>query len=185
MGAAGLTCSAVEMGAKGDLGVDLDLDAVPTRETGIERLRDDALRKPGAHAHGASSPRREKQAEAILPEMGTGFCRGRLHHAEQALCGEARRRRRWPICRSRNWATKRRATTGRMCSPLLPVVHARDVKAPVGCAALENNCIATPELCSKRWVWEQYDHVILGNTVQRPAAMPRWCGFRKGRRDWH
>src|SRR6266851_3806259 len=35
MGAAGLTCSAVEMGAKGDLGVDLDLDAVPTRETGM------------------------------------------------------------------------------------------------------------------------------------------------------
>src|SRR6266853_1414015 len=35
MGAAGLTCSAVEMGAKGDLGVTLDLDAVPTRETGM------------------------------------------------------------------------------------------------------------------------------------------------------
>src|SRR5437660_9012309 len=35
MGAAGLTCSAVEMGAKGDLGVDLDLDAVPTSETGM------------------------------------------------------------------------------------------------------------------------------------------------------
>jgi phosphoribosylformylglycinamidine synthase len=30
--------------------------------------------------------------------------------------------------------------------------------------------IATPELCSKRWVWEQYDHVILGNTVQRPGG---------------
>jgi phosphoribosylformylglycinamidine synthase len=36
-------------------------------------------------------------------------------------------------------------------------------------AALEK-LIATPELCSKRWVWEQYDHVILGNTVQRPGG---------------
>ncbi|MFX7052560.1 AIR synthase-related protein, partial [Acinetobacter baumannii] len=35
MGAAGLTCSAVEMGAKGDLGVELHLDSVPTRETGM------------------------------------------------------------------------------------------------------------------------------------------------------
>ena len=35
MGAAGLTCSAVEMGAKGDLGVDLELDSVPCRETGM------------------------------------------------------------------------------------------------------------------------------------------------------
>ena len=38
MGAAGLTCSAVEMGAKGDLGVDLNLDSVPTREAGHDRL---------------------------------------------------------------------------------------------------------------------------------------------------
>ena len=30
--------------------------------------------------------------------------------------------------------------------------------------------IGTPDLCSKRWVWEQYDHVILGNTVQRPGG---------------
>ena len=30
--------------------------------------------------------------------------------------------------------------------------------------------IATPDLCSKRWVWEQYDHIILGNTVQRPGG---------------
>src|SRR5207344_3584825 len=35
MGAAGLTCSAVEMGAKGDLGVTLELDKVPTREPGM------------------------------------------------------------------------------------------------------------------------------------------------------
>jgi phosphoribosylformylglycinamidine synthase len=30
--------------------------------------------------------------------------------------------------------------------------------------------VGTPDLCSKRWVWEQYDHVILGNTVQRPGG---------------
>ena len=30
--------------------------------------------------------------------------------------------------------------------------------------------IGSPDLCSKRWVWEQYDHVILGNTVQRPGG---------------
>src|SRR5262249_46231066 len=30
--------------------------------------------------------------------------------------------------------------------------------------------IGSPDLCSRRWVWEQYDHVILGNTVQRPGG---------------
>jgi phosphoribosylformylglycinamidine synthase len=39
---------------------------------------------------------------------------------------------------------------------------------PIGAAL--NKLIASPELCSRRWVWEQYDHVILGNTVQRPGG---------------
>jgi len=55
MGAAGLTCSAVEMGAKAISASTLDLDAVPCRETGNDRLRNDALGKPGAHAHGAQA----------------------------------------------------------------------------------------------------------------------------------
>ena len=55
MGAAGLTSSAVEMGAKGDLGVELDLDLVPCRETGMTRLRNAAVGEPGADAHGAAS----------------------------------------------------------------------------------------------------------------------------------
>src|SRR5260370_14005776 len=55
-------------------------------------------------------------------------------------------------------------------SPKLPVIHARDVEAQMGIAVALEKLIATPELCSKRWVWEQYDHVILGNTVQRPGG---------------
>jgi phosphoribosylformylglycinamidine (FGAM) synthase-like enzyme len=39
MGAAGLTCSAVEMGAKGDLGIELDLERVPVREDGMTPTR--------------------------------------------------------------------------------------------------------------------------------------------------
>ena len=50
------------------------------------------------------------------------------------------------------------------------MIHARDVKPPMGISAALEKLIATPELCSKRWVWEQYDHVILGNTVQRPGG---------------
>ena len=50
------------------------------------------------------------------------------------------------------------------------------------CRAL-GKLIATPDLCSRRWVWEQYDHVILGNTVQRPggdAAVVRVLDGPKG-----
>lgn len=55
-------------------------------------------------------------------------------------------------------------------SPQLPMIHARDLAPPIGIIAALAKLIATPELCSKRWVWEQYDHVILGNTVQRPGG---------------
>jgi len=71
-----------------------------------------------------------------------------------------------------------------VASPPLPVIHARDVKPPIGVPAALERLVATPELCSRRWVWEQYDHVILGNTVQRPggdAAVVRIEDGPKGR----
>ena len=55
-------------------------------------------------------------------------------------------------------------------TPKRPIVQAADVIAPMGLAEALVTLIATPDACSKRWVWEQYDHVILGNTVQRPGG---------------
>jgi phosphoribosylformylglycinamidine synthase II len=72
MGAAGLTCSAVEMGAKGNLGIDLDLDKVPCAKKKHERLRDDALGKPGAHAHGARAGKASRSRRR-LRQMGLDF----------------------------------------------------------------------------------------------------------------
>src|SRR5206468_1545319 len=57
-----------------------------------------------------------------------------------------------------------------VASAALPVVHAREVPAPMGVGAALEKLIGTPDMCSKRWVWEQYDHVILGNTMQRPGG---------------
>jgi phosphoribosylformylglycinamidine synthase len=55
-------------------------------------------------------------------------------------------------------------------TPKWPAVKATTVKPPMPTADALEKLIATPDLCSKRWVWEQYDHVILGNTVQRPGG---------------
>ncbi len=51
-----------------------------------------------------------------------------------------------------------------------PVIEAASVKPPMGIADALVKLLGSPDLCSKRWVWEQYDHVILGNTVQRPGG---------------
>lgn len=55
-------------------------------------------------------------------------------------------------------------------SPALPVIHARDIAPPVAIPDALVKLIAAPDMCSRRWVWEQYDHVIGGNTVQRPGG---------------
>ncbi|HTE98773.1 MAG TPA: phosphoribosylformylglycinamidine synthase subunit PurL, partial [Bradyrhizobium sp.] len=169
MGAAGLTCSAVEMGAKGDLGVDLDLDAVPTRETGMSAY-EMMLSESQERMLMVLKPEKEKQAEAIFRKWGLDFAvvgyttpskRFVVKHGGDVMAD-------LPIKELGDEAPL--YDRPHVASPLLPVVHARDVEAPVGIAAALEKLIATPELCSKRWVWEQYDHVILGNTVQRPGG---------------
>jgi phosphoribosylformylglycinamidine synthase len=55
-------------------------------------------------------------------------------------------------------------------TPKQPVIDAASVKPPMAVADALHKLIGTPDLCSKRWVWEQYDHIILGNTVQRPGG---------------
>ena len=55
-------------------------------------------------------------------------------------------------------------------TPKQPIVKASSVQPPMRAPDALEKLIGTPELCSKRWVWEQYDHVILGNTVQRPGG---------------
>ncbi|MGN6285253.1 MAG: phosphoribosylformylglycinamidine synthase subunit PurL [Afipia sp.] len=169
MGAAGLTCSAVEMGAKGDLGVDLDLDSVPTREIGMSAY-EMMLSESQERMLMVLKPEKEKEAEAIFKKWGLDFAvvgtttpskRFVVKHAGDVMAD-------LPIKELGDEAPV--YDRPHVPSPQLPMIRAQDVKPPVGIAAALEKLIATPELCSKRWVWEQYDHVIGGNTVQRPGG---------------
>ena len=169
MGAAGLTCSAVEMGAKGDLGVDLDLDCVPTRETGMSAY-EMMLSESQERMLMVLKPEKEKEAEAIFRKWGLDFAvvgtttpskRFRVKHGGDVMAD-------LPIKELGDEAPV--YDRPHVASQPLPFVEARDVEAPVGIAAALLKMIGTPELCSKRWVWQQYDHVILGNTMQRPGG---------------
>src|SRR5271166_5553058 len=72
MGAAGLTCSAVEMGAKGNLGVTLDLDCVPSRESGMSAY-EMMLSESQERMLMVLKPEKEKEAEAIFRKWGLDF----------------------------------------------------------------------------------------------------------------
>jgi phosphoribosylformylglycinamidine (FGAM) synthase-like enzyme len=50
------------------------------------------------------------------------------------------------------------------------VIDAASIESPIGLADALEKLLAAPDMCSKRWVWEQYDHIIGGNTVQRPGG---------------
>src|SRR6187551_263276 len=169
MGAAGLTCSAVEMGAKGDLGVDLNLDAVPTRETGMSAY-EMMLSESQERMLMVLKPEKEADAEAIFKKWGLDFAvvgyttpskRFVVKHGGDVMAD-------LPIKELGDEAPL--YDRPHIPSAALPVVHAREVPAPMGVGSALEKLIGTPDMCSKRWVWEQYDHVILGNTVQRPGG---------------
>jgi phosphoribosylformylglycinamidine synthase subunit PurL len=178
MGAAGLTSSSVEMAGKGGLGIDLNLDRVPTREPGMTPY-EIMLSESQERMLMILNPGREAEAQRIFTKWELDFAvigrvtdTGRLvlrMNGETAadipvgpLVTEA------PLY-DRPWV------------PTPPRPNLGDVPAVDPIAALKT-LLACPDLASKRWIWEQYDHLVMGNTVQRPggdAAVVRIPGKRK------
>jgi phosphoribosylformylglycinamidine synthase subunit PurL len=169
MGAAGLTCSAVEMGAKGDLGVTLDLDSVPCRETGMTAY-EMMLSESQERMLMVLKPEKEKEAEAIFRKWGLDFAvvgkttptkRFIVQHGGKVMVD-------LPIKELGDEAPV--YDRPHVTTPKLPVIATAEVTPPMSTADALIKLIGSPDLCSKRWVWEQYDHIILGNTVQRPGG---------------
>ncbi len=169
MGAAGLTCSAVEMGAKGDLGVDLNLDAVPCREVGMSAY-EMMLSESQERMLMVLRPEKEAEAEAIFRKWGLDFAvvgfttpsqRFVVRHGGEVMAD-------LPIKELGDEAPVYHRLF--VESAKQPVIAAEAVQPPMSSAEALQTLIGTPELCARRWVWEQYDHVILGNTVQRPGG---------------
>jgi phosphoribosylformylglycinamidine synthase subunit PurL len=169
MGAAGLTCSAVEMGAKGDLGVTLDLDKVPCRETGMTAY-EMMLSESQERMLMVLKPEKEAEAEAIFRKWGLDFAvvghttptkRFIVRHGGKVMAD-------LPIKELGDEAPL--YDRPYVSTPKPAVVKAADVTPPMPVAQALIKLVGSPDLCSKRWVWEQYDHVILGNTVQRPGG---------------
>jgi phosphoribosylformylglycinamidine synthase subunit PurL len=169
MGAAGLTCSAVEMGAKGELGVTLDLDRVPCREPGMDAY-EMMLSESQERMLMVLKPEKEQLAEAIFKKWGLDF----------AVVGETTTTKRFIVRHSgklmadlpiKELGDEAPVYDRPYVMPLPPpALAAADVTPPVPTADALLRLIGSPDMCSKRWVWEQYDHVILGNTMQRPGG---------------
>jgi phosphoribosylformylglycinamidine synthase len=169
MGAAGLTSSSVEMAAKGGVGIEIDLDKVPQREPGMtayelmlsesqERML--IILKPGSEALAAAIFHKWELDFAVI---GTLTATGRLvikrHGAVKAdlpvdpLVDEAPKYDRPSI------------------PPVKPDALAPDAyPLPKDVAATLLKLLGCPDLASKKWIWEQYDSLVRGDTVRGPGA---------------
>jgi phosphoribosylformylglycinamidine synthase subunit PurL len=178
MGAAGLTCSAVEMGDKGGLGVRLDLERVPVREPAMSAY-EMMLSESQERMLMVLRPEKEAEARAIFEKwdldfaiVGETIAEDRFVIRQQgeiradlplrALSGEA------PVYRRPYVASP----------PPPPLGHVPEIDP---CEALLK-LVASPNHCSRAWVWEQYDHMVGADTVVPPgsdAGVVRVHGTRK------
>ncbi|SOB89116.1 phosphoribosylformylglycinamidine synthase subunit PurL [Stappia indica] len=169
MGAAGLTCSAVEMGAKGNLGITLDLDAVPVREermTAYEMMLSESQERMLM----VLKPEKEDEAKAIFRKWGLDFAivgvttdtlRFIVNHQGETVAD-------LPIKElgdeapeyDRPWVE----------SPKREVLAAGAIAEPDDYAAALLTLIGNANGGSRRWVYEQYDTLVQGNTLASPGG---------------
>ena len=183
MGAAGLTSSTVEMADKGGVGVEIDLDKVPQREdrmTAYEMMLSESqermlmILKPG----------REAEAEAIFSKWELDFAvigkttdTGRmvLRHMGETVCDI-------PVGPLADDAPVYDRPHNALPKPA--VLRTDDAPEPEDYGQALLKLMASPDIASKRWIWEQYDRHVMGDTVDSSqsggnAAIVRVHGTKK------
>ncbi|MBM3605152.1 MAG: phosphoribosylformylglycinamidine synthase subunit PurL [Alphaproteobacteria bacterium] len=178
MGAAGLTCSAVEMGDKGGLGIKLVLDHVPQRETNMTAY-EMMLSESQERMLMVLKPEKEAEARAIFEKWDLDFAivgetisedRFLILHGNEVMAD-------LPLSKlsssapeyDRPWVETPAAAPAPALPPITPI------------AALQA-LIGSPNHAHKAWVWEQYDTQVGADTIRRPgmgAGVVRVHGTRK------
>ena len=172
MGAAGLTCSTCEMGGRGGVGIEIELDRVPQRETGMSAY-EIMLSESQERMLLVAQKGREHEVFQVFEKWGLDAVEvGKVttdnklrvrHHGEvvaeipnQALTDDAPLYKR-PLSR---W------------EPPVPREKPEHIKLgqSFDLTASLKQLLASPNICGKRWVWQQYDHMVQTNTVEAPGA---------------
>ncbi|HEV3512026.1 MAG TPA: phosphoribosylformylglycinamidine synthase subunit PurL [Candidatus Sulfotelmatobacter sp.] len=172
MGAAGLTCSTCEMGGRGGVGIEIELDQVPQRETGMTPY-EIMLSESQERMLLVAQKGREEEVFRVFEKWGLDAVEvGKvttdnklrvLEHGKvvaeipnQALTDDAPVYKR-PLSRWEPPVPREKPTH-------IALGQATDFTATL------KQLLASPNICSKRWVWQQYDHMVQTNTVEAPGA---------------
>ena len=167
MGAAGLTSSSVEMAGKGGVGIDLDLDHVPQRETGMTAY-EMMLSESQERMLMVLRPDRQELARAVFEKWELDFAV--IGHLTDTGRIVVRHRGAIEADIPLDPLAEQAPLYHRPYTlPALPAMLG-PVPDPVGLRQALLNLLACPDLCSRAWVWEQYDSTIGGQTVRRPGG---------------
>ena len=168
MGAAGLTSSSVEMGAKGDLGIELNLDNVPVREehmTPYEMMLSESQERMLMVLH----PEKEAEARAVFEKWELDFA------TVGSTTDDLRFRVLWQGEEVANLPIKDLGNEAPeydrpWTAPVPPAPLDPDDIPQMDIADALLRLLGSPDLSSRRWVWEQYDTLVQGNSLQLPGG---------------
>ncbi|MSO91801.1 MAG: phosphoribosylformylglycinamidine synthase subunit PurL [Rhodospirillales bacterium] len=181
MGAAGLTSSSFEMASKGGLGVELDLDQVPLREAGMTPY-EIMLSESQERMLMIVKPGREDMAKRVFEkwELDVAVIGRTTDTGHMILKKDGRVVADLPI----DPLAKASPQYDRpwRAAPRPAVIPAADVPQTNDLLGALKRLLGSPDLASKRWIWEQYDHMVMADTAGRPggdAALVRVHGTKK------
>ncbi len=170
MGAAGLTSSSIEMASKGNLGIEIDLNKVPCRETKMTpyeiMLSESQERMLIILENG-----KEELAKKIFDKWNLDF----------AVIGKTTNTKNIELFFDEKQVAKIPVNTLVENSPMydrkwkkskLPkkIKHDKSKIKNLKIKETLTKLLSTPNICSKEWIWQQYDHTVMGDTIQKPGG---------------
>ena len=170
MGAAGLTSSSIEMASKGKLGIELNLSNVPCRESNMSpyeiMLSESQERMLIVLENG-----KEEKAKKIFDKWNLDFAViGKTTNTKKIeIYFENKKVTDVPIdfladkapMYNRKWKKTKLPTKNKFNKDVYKSLKISDVLKKI---------LSSPNVCSKEWIWQQYDHTVMGDTIQKPGG---------------
>tara|TARA_B100001173_G_scaffold175147_1_gene151103 strand:+ start:1873 stop:4065 length:2193 start_codon:yes stop_codon:yes gene_type:complete len=170
MGAAGLTSSSIEMASKGNLGIEINLNKVPCRETKMTpyeiMLSESQERMLIVLENG-----KEKLAKKIFDKWNLDFAViGKTTDTKNIeLFFDDQQVANIPVnilvenspMYDRKWKKSKLPKKNKINKDDLKKLKIKDILKKI---------LSNPNICSKEWIWQQYDHTVMGDTIQKPGG---------------
>ncbi len=170
MGAAGLTSSSIEMASKGNLGIELNLDKVPCREnkmTPYEIMLSESQERMLIVLENG----KEDLAKKIFDKWNLDFAViGKTINSKNIeLYFQNKQVANIPVnilvenspMYDRKWKKAKLPKKNKIKKETFTKLKIKDVLSKI---------LSNPNVCSKEWIWQQYDHTVMGDTIQKPGG---------------